>query len=575
MKKTIVYGDDAKKRLFAGIQKIAKGVKVTLGPSGRNVLIRNGSGDKKPFASKDGVTVAAQFSSDDYIEQQAIEAVQDAANLADNKAGDGTTTATILVEAIFELGMEVAKENGINLIDLKRGIDLGVMHIVDELKKLSIECKTDLEQLKQVALISSNNDEIIANVVLDAFKVAGNQGVVNIKRSRTSETFLTTIEGMNLSTGFLSQYFINDFENEIVNFENPYVYMTNEKITSITTNFDILLGAVHQKDVPLVIICKDMDPAVLGMLIDNVSKGTLRVCVCKAPGFGEQQNEELIDLGTLLGKNPFLEHDGIAFNEIEVPMLIENGEVQYDNNNNPIVNSEFLLDYLPQSEGITITKNNISVKGPLYTNDDDLKVIENSKALRVEYLRKQLEKQKTVYEQSAIQTRISRLAQGIAYINIGAISDIEYDEKQHRIQDALYAVKSASEEGIIPGGGTALMFVSKMKPKNCSNYSVQQGMNIIFSAIEEPFNQILKNVGLEVEDITIETIKNKFNIGIDARTQKPCDDMIGEGIIDPVKVTRVALENAASIAGMLLTTDCVIVDNRVYENNNAKTLGEY
>jgi len=546
MNKTIVYGDDAREKLLSGVKLIAKAVKVTLGPSGRNVLIRNADGEHKPFASKDGVTVAGQISSDDYVEQVAIEAVQDAANNADNKAGDGTTTATLLVEAIFQLGTEAIQKD-VNLIDLNKGIELAVTHIVEQLKNLSVPCEKDYDKLLEVALISSNNDEIISKVVVDSFKVAGDQGVVNIKRSRTSETFLSTIKGMNVSTGFISRYFVNDFTYDAVDHEKCYVYFTNEKITSITTNFDLLLQAVSQAQEPLLIICKDIEPSVLTMLVENSTAGQLKVCVCKAPGFGEQQNEELEDIGVVLGKRPFMENDGLNFNTITLK------------------EDESILDYIPRSEGIRATMNQLSIKGPIGVSPEDLERIEEQKKARVDYLRDKLEQQKTSYEKAQLQSRISRLAEGIAYINIGAVSDIEFDERQHRIQDSLYAVKSASEEGIIPGGGTTLMYISDMTYSVDGNHSMQIGYDIVMKAIQTPFFQILENVGMEVEDNTVIHIKENFNKGINARTQMPCEDMIKEGIVDPTKVTRVALENAASIAGMLLTTDCVVIDNAVYE----------
>ena len=552
MSKTIEYSDSgAREKLLSGIQIISKAVKGTLGPSGKNVLIRNND-DIRPFVTKDGVTVAAHISSDDYIEQVAIEAIQEAANISDEKVGDGTTTATILAEAIFELGT-IATVKDTNVIDLKKGIDIAVNKIVDNLKKLAIDCKDNQEQLKQVALVASNNDQQIADVVLDAFKVAGNQGVVNIKRSRTSETYLTTIKGMNIGTGYISHYFINDFENANVDFDKPYIYMTNEKITSVTDNFDALLQEINSKQLPLLIICKDIDPQVLGMLVENSTKGNLKVCVCKAQGFGQQQNENLEDLGVMLGKAPFMENSGLDFNEIKLP----------EDSDAPDI-----LSFLPQSEGVLVTKNRLSIKGPINISDKELKIIEKAKLKRADNLREQIKKHTNSYEQSELQTRISRLSDGIAYINIGAVSNIEFEEKQHRIKDSLYAVKSAYEEGIIPGGGTAFMYISKKQFRRRNRFE-QLGVNIVMKAIEKPFYQILENVGIKLEKIQIKHYKDNFNTGMNARTGVHVNNMIEEGIIDPVKVTRIALENAASIAGMLLTTDCVIIDNSVYEKNKA------
>jgi chaperonin GroEL len=550
MSKTIEYSDNARSKLLSGVKKIAKAVKGTLGPSGKNVLIRNAS-DTKPFVTKDGVTVAAQIWSKDFIEQSAIELIQDAANNSDNKAGDGTTTATVLAEAIFELG-SIATISDTNVIDLKKGIDKAVRFVVEELKKHAIDCHKDYDKLKDVALISSNNDEQIADVVLDAYKVAGDQGVVNIKRSHTTDTYLTTIKGMNISTGYKSVYFVNDFENQTVEFENPYIYMTNEKISKVSDNFDALLQAIGKDQHSLLILCKDMDPQILGMLVENVTKGVLKVCVCKAPGFGEQQNEELDDIGTMLGYPPFMENSGRTLESLEIDDEIT------------------ILDLLPQSEGVMVTKNRLSIKGPCDISPKQKEEIEKRKLKKSDVLREQVKKQTTTYEKAVLQSRISRLSDGIAYINIGAVTDIEYDEKQHRIQDALYAVKSASEEGILPGGGTALLYISQ-ENLIAQNRFEQIGINVLMKAIEKPFFQILENVGIELKALQIKRYKTHFNQGINARDGVHVGDMIAEGIIDPLKVVRVALENAASISGMLLTSDCVIIDESVYDKNLQKS----
>lgn len=554
MKKTIIYGSDAREKLLSGVIAISRAVKVTLGPSGRNVLIRR-KGEREPFATKDGVTVAGEIFSSDYIEQIAIEAIQSVAINSDNDAGDGTSTATILAEAIFRLGSIFPSENT-NYIDLKKGIDLGVAEVVSRLKVIARECK-DHKELYNVAMISSNNDKEISSIVIDAYKVAGNQGVVNIKRSTTNETYLTTIEGMNLPTGYHSVYFVTDLGNDIVELDKPYVFITNEKINSVTDNLRSLFKIIAEKQESLLIICKDIDPSVLGMLVKAKADGALKVCVCKAPEFGNEQINLLHDLGVMLGKSPFLENEGLNFNDIEVRL---------DDEEYP-VDPESFLNYFPKSEAALITRDRMSVKGPVNISDEEREIIEKNKVGRADKIREKITPQLNGYEKALLQSRISRLTDGIAYINIGAISDIEYNEKQHRIQDALYAVKSASEEGIVPGGGTALLFVSKEK-LNHENISVQAGINVVLEAIKEPFKQILENVGIILEDDMIYKIQNEFNHGINARTGNYASDMMGQGIIDPVKVTRVALENAASVAGMLLTTDCVVIDNEVYSNNN-------
>lgn len=561
--KHIEYSDDARQKLLSGVEKIAKAVKVTLGPSGRNVFIRN-KGEERPFSTKDGVTVAGQVSSVDAIEMAAIESMQDVANSADASAGDGTTTATILAEAILKEGLNFPE--GLNLLDIKKGIDKAVKVIVEELKANAIQCSHNLELLYQTALVSSNYDKEVAQIVTDAFKVAGKQGVVNLKRSRSNESYLTTIKGMTLPMGYRAVYYVNDNENDTANLDKPYVFMTNEKITEVSPNFGHLLEQIHNNQDSLLIICKDIDPSVSDMLLRNKVDSGFKVCVCTAPGFGNEQADMLKDLGTVLGKQPFIENGPISFNDL--PM-------------------EKIFDYIPQSEAVVIGKHTSSVKGALNHTEE----IDSQMEARANYLREQLEKHKTEYEKNVIQTRISRLTDGIAYINIYAVSETEYIEKQHRIQDALYAVKSASEEGIIPGGGAALLSLSNMKI-NSLNDSIQYGIDIVMKAIKRPFYQILENVGTETEvrvkkdflsRVLFYTLKpfmlnqrlideedleyciSSFNTGYDAKREEVVPDMIARGIIDPVKVTRTALENAASISGMLLTTECLIVDDSVYD----------
>ena len=538
--KHIEYSKDARQQLLSGVQKIAKAVKVTLGPSGRNVFIRNSS-ENRPFSTKDGVTVAGQVFSEDPLEMAAIESIQDVANSADASAGDGTTTATILAEAILEEGLKMSDD--LNLIDVKRGIEKAVSIVVEALKENAINCKEDEKLLYQTALVSSNYDEECARIVLDAFKVAGKQGVVNIKRSRTYDSYMSSIKGMNLPMGYKSLYYINDHKNETVNFENPYVFMTNEKINMVSPNFDSLLGGIHQRQASLVIICQDMDPVVSEMLIENKTKAGFKVAVCKAPAFGDEQSELLKDLGTVLGKQPFLQNGDILFDELP---------------------QEEIFEHIPQSKEIVIARNNTSIKGALEETD----LIKDQMSARADYLREQLEGHKTAYEKAQIQTRISRLTDGIAYINIGAISETEFIEKQHRIQDALYAIKSASEEGIIPGGGSALLSISQMEVETKSgNQSIQKGIDIVFKAIQKPFFQIIENIGIELSEDIIEKCKENFDAGYNAKTKEAVDNLIKDGVMDPVKVTRIALENAASIAGMLLTTECAIIDPSVYESN--------
>jgi chaperonin GroEL len=543
--KKIQYGTDAREQLLSGVNKIAKAVKVTLGPSGRNVLIRNRD-EPRPFSTKDGVTVAAQIASEDPIEMIAIESLQDIANNTDNKAGDGTTTATILAEAIFTSGLKF--DNNLNLLDIKRGIDETVRLVIEVLQKKAINISDDPDMLRQVALISSNYDEEIADVVLKAFQNSGKQGIVNIKRSLGYDTYVTVIDGMTLPMGFRSRYYVNDHENNTVRLEEPYVYMTERRIEPQDDNFHYMIDECFKKGLSLLIIAGDMDPLVSDMLIGNIKHG-LKVCVCKAPGFGNDKKELLKDLGTVLGKEPFLLNEGFEFEDLK---------------------QDEIFDFLPVSQEVTIGEHYSSIKGAANLTDEEEKIVEEKIEGRANYLRTQLEKVKTTYERSVLQTRISRLSDGISYINIGATSDTEYIEKQGRVQDALYAIKSANEEGIIPGGGAALLSISTMVLGSKSdNESVKYGAEIVMNAIAVPFSQILKNVGEEsIDEHDYLNSAQNWRAGYNAKTKEFVDDLIAEGVIDPVKVTRIALESAASISGMLLTTECVVVDTEVFDKQS-------
>lgn len=547
MKKT-EYGNNARVKLSSGVTKLSRAVKSTLGPSGRNVLIKREG--ENPFSTKDGVTVAGELSSDDPIEQVAIETIQMVSANTDNVTGDGTTTATVLSEYIIKKGLDFPEH--LNLLEIKKGIDQCVLEVVKLLKRYQKECIGE-QQLKQVALISSNYDEEVAGIVIEAFAISGKQGVVNIKRSRTYESSVTSIKGMNLPTGYRSKDYINDYENEVCEFKNPLILFTNKKIDGISDNFDHLLKHVSENDLELLIICKDMDVLVSNMLIQNKRKGAIKVCVVRAPGFGTEQEELLRDIGAILGKDPFIENEAIDFDELD---------------------PEAILDYIPTSEGVVVSEQNLSIKAL----DSQKSVME----ARADILRGQITNETNTYEKSQLQTRISRLTDGIAFINIGSVSDMEFIEKQHRIQDALYAVKSAYSEGIVPGGGAALFSISEMISLP-SDESLAYGYSIIKEAIKMPLVQICENAGVYVkrekrnwiqrifgksrdylDESLVEIMYDRFYYGYNVKTDT-VENMIDAGIIDPMKVTRVALENAASVAGLLLTTECVIVDDEAYK----------
>ena len=546
MNKNIIYGDEARKGLLSGLEQIEKAVKVTLGPSGSNVLIRV-KGEARPFSVKDGVTVAREVFSDVPIEMVAIESVQDVANKSDELAGDGTTTATVLAAAIFKAGVNLDKN--LNRLEVKRGIDKCISLIVDALESKSISVKDSPKMLKQVALISSNNDEEIADLVIQAYEAAGKQGIVNIKRSRTYETYLTTIQGMNLPMGLASPYFMTDMKNETCEFDETYVYLSNEPLTDVSENFNHLLETVNKETANLLIVVPKIDDVVLSMLVTNVAKANFKVCVCVAPDFGDEQMHTLRDIGSALGKAPFLKEEGVQFNSLA---------------------KEDVMASLPKAKGISVGLQYTSIKGVAGTKEYRAKVRKQMEE-RADSLREKIKTVTTPYEKNILHMRISRLTDGVAYINLGAYSDTEFLEKQHRINDALHATKNAVQEGIIPGGGTALLSLSKMEIETRNNNpSLQAGIDIVMEAIKSPFNQIISNVGVEEIDLEdFDNCQNNWEHGYDARAGVFVESMIKQGIIDPVKVTRVALQNAGSISGMLLTTECVIIDPSVYSKTTS------
>lgn len=546
MKKTL-YSLEARKELLAGAQILAKAVKVTLGPSGRNVMIRN-SQETRPFSTKDGVTVAGQLGSDNPFEMMAIESLQDIANNTDSKVGDGTTTATVIAEAILKLGINFPEH--LNALDIKRGIDETVKLVKTILEENATPVEGNLDTLKKVALVSSNYDEEAADIVTKAFRVAGRQGIVNIKRSIDGTTHMTSIEGMALPMGYRSKYYVNNHENDTCILEEPYVFMTNKKITKMTENFDYLITKCASEGHSLLIIADGMDAMISDMLIQNVQRAGFKCCVAKTPGFGNDQAEILKDLGVVLGKQPFLNDEGLQFDDLA---------------------KEQIFDYLPQSEEVTVGEQMSSIKGAFGLDEQEQADVEKAMEARANNLREKLKTTTQAYEKSVLQTRISRISDGIAYINIGAQSDSEYIEKQARVQDALYAVKSANEEGIIPGGGSALYTISGLDfDFKSNNPSKLYGSEIVRQAIQQPFLQIIDNVGVEIKPEVYKLAKDDFDAGIDAVSGTFCHNMIQSGIIDPVKVTRTALEAAASIAGMILTTECIIVDTDVYKKESSQ-----
>lgn len=563
--KEIRYSKDARKELLSGVEMIAKAVKTTLGPSGRNVLIRN-KGENRPFSTKDGVTVAGQVSSKNPTEQVAIESLQDIANIADEGAGDGTTTATVLAEAILLEGLKEIDDR--NLFDVKRGIEEAARLVVELIGENSIDVKDNSERLKEVAMISSNGDEEIASIVKDAFEIAGKQGIVNIKRSRSYDSYVKSIKGMTLPVGYISKFYATSADDTCV-LEKPWVYFTDKKLNTVSDNLDYFLAQAASRGQSVLIMCNGLDPAVSEMFIRNTQQGAIRLCVTKLPGFGNEQVDLLRDLGCVLGKDPFIENEGLDFDEIA---------------------QEDLFKVVPRCKEVTISEHNTSFSEPYFEVSEELakanditleeletkkktfvREIDQAKLDRADMLREEIENTQTQYEKSVLQTRISRLSDGIAFINIGARSNTEFLEKQARVQDALYAVKAASQEGIVPGGGATLYSISTLITVDSisANSDILYGATVLLNAIRRPMLQIIENVGEEVTEKDLDYIGSNFKAGYDAVNKTVVSDMFEEKIIDPAKVTRVALESAVSIASLLLTTECSIVDTEVYEPKNS------
>ena len=540
----ILYSKEAREKLFAGILKITKAVEVTLGPSGKNVLIKDSdSGD--PFATKDGVTVASYVESEDEFEMMAIELVQSVAKRADALAGDGTTTATILARSIYEACLD--KIDDLNMIDVNRGIQHALARVVENLKDQIVE--PDAEILKKVAFISANHDQQIADIVYDAFAVAGNQGIVNIKESKLKESYTSSIKGMLLPIGYRSKAYINQPALATCKFKAPYVLMINKVISDVPENLGAFFSHCSDNRIPILLICKDMAPLVAEMLIENVKEGALEICVCRSPGFGQDQSELLTDIAIYLGATPFLEEDEIQFESLS---------------------SENFINAIPRASEVNVTEQTTSIKGPLTEDEEELKRINDLTSGRADQLRDKLDKEYIdSFEKSQLQSRISRLSEGICYIHIYARTPLEYKEKQGRIQDALYAIKGASEEGVLPGGGSALLKASyEIGIEGTSNDSFNFGQEILIKAIQKPFKIIMKNVNVNFDDQpNVNDYYTVKNLGFDAKS-KHTVDMIEAGIMDPFKVTRTALESAADIAGMIMTTDCVIVKKGIYNLKN-------
>ena len=519
--KNIQFDIDARDRLKRGVDHLANAVKVTLGPKGRNVII-----DKKfgaPQVTKDGVTVAKEITLKDPVENMGAQMVKEVASKTADQAGDGTTTATVLAQAIVTAGLKNVAA-GANPMDLKRGIDKAVVSVVDELRKMSKTVGEDNAKIKQVATISANSDETIGTLIAEAMAKVKKEGVITVEEAKGTETTVEVVEGMQFDRGYLSPYFVTNADKMEAELDNAYILIYDKKISSMKELLPVLEKAV-QTGKPLLIISEDVDGEALATLVVNKIRGALKVAAVKAPGFGDRRKAMLEDIAILTGGTVISEERGFKLENADLTMLGRAEKISIDKDNTTIVNGA--------------------------GKKDDIKA-------RVNQIKAQIESTTSDYDKEKLQERLAKLAGGVAVLYIGAATEVEMKEKKDRVDDALHATRAAVEEGIVPGGGVAYIRAQKVLEKmEGINADETTGMAIVRRAIEEPLRQIVANAGLEGSIVVQKVREGKADFGFNARTEE-YENLLAAGVIDPTKVTRVALENAASIASMLLTTECVI-----------------
>jgi chaperonin GroEL len=522
MAKQIIFDTDARDKLKRGIDTLANAVKVTLGPKGRNVII-----DKKfgsPSITKDGVSVAKEIELADAVENMGAQLVKEVASKTADQAGDGTTTATVLAQAIYTIGAKNVAA-GANPMDLKRGIDKAVSAVVKELHAQSKSITTSKE-ITQVASISANNDHEIGQMIADAMDKVGKEGVITVEEARGTETEVKTVEGMQFDRGYLSPYFVTNMEKMEADLERPFILISEKKVSSMKELLPVL-EQVAQTGRPLMIIAEDVDGEALATLVVNKIRGALKVCAVKAPGFGDRRKAMLEDIAVLTGGTVISEERGFKLENVEITMLGQCEKALVDKDNTTIINGE--------------------------GSDEEIKG-------RVSQIKSQIEATTSDYDREKLQERLAKLSGGVAIIYIGAATEVEMKEKKDRVDDALHATRAAVEEGIVAGGGVALIRAqSVLESLEVYNADEKTGVAIIRNAIEAPLRTIVANAGGEGSVVVQEVKGGKGAYGYNARDNR-YEDMIAAGIIDPTKVTRLALENAASIAGLLLTTEAVVSD---------------
>ena len=523
MAKDIKFDIEARDAIKRGVDVLANAVKVTLGPKGRNVIISKSFG--APQVTKDGVTVAKEVELEDALENMGAQMVKEVASKTNDLAGDGTTTATVLAQAIVKEGLKNVAA-GANPMDLKRGIDKAVEAIVANLEKQTTKVGNSSEMIKQVASISANNDDVIGDLIAKAFGKVGKEGVITVEEAKGTETYVDVVEGMQFDRGYLSPYFVTDTEKMQTELENPMILLYDKKISSMKDLLPVL-EPVAQQGRSLLIIAEDVDGEALATLVVNKLRGSLKIAAVKAPGFGDRRKAMLEDIAILTGGTVISEERGFTLENTTIDMLGSAENVTIDKDNTTIVNGAGETD---------------NIKG------------------RVNQIKAQIESTTSDYDKEKLQERLAKLAGGVAVLYVGAASEVEMKEKKDRVDDALHATRAAVEEGIVAGGGVALVrAIEVLKKITTDSLDETTGVNIVARAIEAPLRTIVENAGGEGSVVINKVLEGKKNFGYDAKSDSYVD-MIKAGIIDPKKVTRVALENAASVAGMILTTECALVD---------------
>ncbi len=522
MAKEVRFSDDARQRMLKGVNVLANAVKVTLGPKGRNVVLEKSFG--APTVTKDGVSVAKEIELEDKFENMGVQMVKEVASQTSDAAGDGTTTATVLAQAILREGLKSVAA-GFDPMDLKRGIDRASLAIVDELKKLSQPCEDD-KSIAQVGTISANSDSEIGRIIADAMGKVGKEGVITVEEGSGLENELDVVEGMQFDRGYLSPYFINDQASQSVQLENPYVLIHDKKISNIRDLLPLLEG-IAKSGRPLLLIAEDVEGEALATLVVNNIRGIVKVAAVKAPGFGDRRKAMLQDIAILTGGQVISEEVGLSLEKATLDDLGEAKKIQISKENTTVIDGD--------------------------GSPDDIKS-------RVDQINTEIEESTSDYDREKLQERVAKLAGGVAVIKVGAATEVEMKEKKARVEDALHATRAAVEEGVVPGGGVALLrAVSQLSELTGANDDQTVGINILRRAVEEPLRQIVANAGADPAVILNDVVAGKGNYGFNAASGE-YGDMVEFGIIDPTKVTRLALQNATSVAGLLLTTEAMVAE---------------